>query len=256
MALIGILFVFVLILSLKSLREVGYVGVNLDTTSTINVDGTGSAFSVPDIATFSFSVNENAKTVAEAQTKATTKMNLALKLVREQGIADKDISTQSYNISPHYEYQSANCPRVSETSSVTYCPSGKSVLTGYDVSQSILVKVRDLTKAGDIFSKIGSAGVQNLNGLDFSVDQPEKIQAEAREKAISAAKSKADKLAKQLGVKLVRVISFSENNGSYARPMYMTAKAMGGDMVSAAAPEIPTGEQKITSTVSITYEIQ
>ena len=174
-----------------------------------------------------------------------------MKTVRDQGVADRDISTQSYNISPHYEYQSATCPAGS------YCPRGKSVLTGYDVSQSIQVKVRDLSKAGIILASIGSLGVRNVNGLDFSVDEPTKVQAEARDKAITDAKSKADVLARQLGVRIVRVVSFSENTGGYPRPMYsMMSKAVGAEDSAPVAPEIPTGEQKVTSNVSITYEIR
>lgn len=249
--LIVLLAAFVLIISIKSIREIGYVGSNPDMTSTISVDGTGHAVSVPDVATFSFSVSETAKTVAAAQEAATKKINSALAAVREAGVADKDISTESYNIGPHYEYQQNSvCPANS------YCP-GKNVLTGYDVSQSIMVKVRDLSKAGTVFASIGSLGVQNVNGLSFSVDKPESVQAEARAKAIADARTKAVVLADKLGVSLGRMVSFSENSGGYPRPvMYaMSGKAMSADS-AAVAPEIPTGEQKTTSTVSITYEIK
>lgn len=261
--LIAILIVFVIILGIGAIKAMSNIGVNRTTVSSISVDGTGYAIAVPDVATFSFSVSETAKTVAEAQAKATVRINSALKTIRDQGIADKDISTQSYNISPHYDYQTAICPRplAPETgagsSRVPYCPGGKSVLTGYDVSQSIEVKVRNLAKAGAIFSSIGSLGVQNVNGLNFSVDEPAKVQAEARNKAIADAKSKADVLARQLGVRIVRVVSFSENSGGYPRPMYsMMSKAVGAEDSAPIAPEIPTGEQKVTSNVSITYEIQ
>lgn len=253
--LLGILFIFVLILAIQHIKEIRYVG-SADTTSTINVDGSAHIVAVPDIATFSFTVTETAKTVAEAQTKATTKINNALKTLRDQGIADKDISTQSYNINPHYEYQRSVCP-ASSTGAVIYCPEGKSVLTGYDVSQTVEVKVRDLTKAGTILTSIGSLGVQNVNSLQFSVDEPNKVKAEARSKAIAAAKEKADVLAKQLGVRLVRVISFSESDGYYPpRPVYNAYGKGGADMAVQSAPEIPAGEQKVTSQVSITYEIQ
>ncbi len=254
-ALFVILFVFVAAISLKTLREIGYVGVNTAMTSTINVDGTGHVFSIPDVATFTFTVNEKAKTVAEAQSKATTKINSSLKVVKDQGIVEKDISTQSYSINPEYEYQNASCPR---GDTVTYCPPGKSVLVGYSVNQTIQVKIRDLAKAGSIFTAIGQTGVSGLNGLDFSVDDPETLKSEAREKAIANAKVKAEKLAKQLGVKLVKIISYSDNSGMSERGYVSYAYGKGGDMMSsvAPAPEVPTGESKITSNVSITYEIQ
>ncbi|MCX6716226.1 MAG: SIMPL domain-containing protein [Candidatus Taylorbacteria bacterium] len=255
--LIAILIVFVIILGIGAIKVMSNVGINNATVSTINVDGTGDAIAVPDIATFTFTVSETAKTVVDAQTKATTRINSALKTVRDQGVADKDISTQSYNINPHYDYQTAMCP-ASSSGVVTYCPGGKSVLTGYDVSQSIQIKVRDLTKAGAILTSVGSLGVQNVNSLSFAVDEPAKVQADARNKAITDAKSKADVLAKQLGVRLVRVVSFSESNGGYPRPMMYSVMGKGVSAEDSApvSPEIPTGEQKITSNVSITYEIR
>ncbi len=247
---------FLAVLSIKTIKEIGYVGHGTDATSMISVDGSGDAVSAPDIATFSFTVNENAKTVADAQTKATTKTNAALKAVRDAGIADKDIQTQSYNINPHYEYQSAVCPAYSSSSAVSYCPGGKSILTGYDVSQTIQIKVRDLSKAGAIFSTIGALEVENVNGLTFAVDKPEAVQAEARAKAIAAAQAKAESLAKQLGVKLVRIISFSENNSVPRALMYSMDSKVMSSAGAVAVPEVPAGEQKITSNVSISYEIR
>jgi len=258
-----LLMLFLAVISIKVMRETGYVGRGADSTATINVDGTGDVVAVPDVATFSFTVTETAKDVATAQSTATTKLNAALKAVRDQGVADKDISTESYAINPHYEYQNAVCPAlpvVNGTMSrtdVVYCPSGKNVLTGYDVSETIQVKVRDLTKAGAIFTSIGSLGVQNVNGLTFSVDEPDAIQAQARAKAIADAKAKADALADQLGTHIVRVVSFSDNNGAYPRPiMYAMDKAVSVGAAAPAVPEVPTGEQKVTDNVTITYEIR
>ncbi|MFA6432763.1 MAG: SIMPL domain-containing protein [Candidatus Paceibacterota bacterium] len=251
----ALLVVFLAAISIKTFKEIGYVGANPNMGNSISVTGSGDAVAVPDVATFSFTISETAKTVADAQTAATTKINATLKAVRDAGVADKDIQTQSYNINPHYEYQNSICPAASYGMTV-YCPSGKSIITGYDVSQSIQVKVRDLAKAGAIFTSIGSLAVENVNGLNFSVDDPDAVQAEARSKAITDAQNKAKILAKELGVRLVRITSFSENNGYYDRKTY----GMGGSPmmaeVSAPAPQIPIGETKITNTVTISYEIK
>lgn len=251
MGALGLLTLFLLIISIKEVKSIAYVGKSDQVVNTINVEGKGEVAAVPDIVTFSFTVTKTASTVVEAQKQATEQANAALKAVRDGGVADKDIQTTSYNINPHYEYQSGICV------SVGNCRPGKSVLTGYDVSQSIEVKVRDLDKAGALFASIGTLGVENVNGLNFSVDKPEAVQAEARGKAIENAKAKADQLADQLGVTLVRVISFSENG--IGREAYLYG--MGGSdkvMTSsiAPAPEIPTGEQKVVSNVNITYEIR
>ncbi|MEI8327568.1 MAG: SIMPL domain-containing protein [Candidatus Taylorbacteria bacterium] len=245
-----LLTIFLVVVSVKELKSIGYVGKSDQVVNTISVEGTGDAVAIPDVATFSFTVTETSAAVVDAQTKATNKVNAALKAVRSGGVVDKDIQTTSYNINPHYEYQSSPCTANS-------CPPSRSVLTGYDVSQSTQIKVRDLSKAGTLFAAIGSIGVQNVNGLNFSVDKPESVQAEARGVAIANAQSKAKELAKQLGVSLVRVVSFSESSNSPRPMMYNmdnSAKMMAA--TASAAPEVSVGEQKVTSSVSVTYEIK
>lgn len=246
-----LLAVFLLIISIRELKGLAYVGRDVPITNSITVTGKGEKITIPDIATFSFGVTETAKDVLEAQNKATTRVNSALKALKDNGVEDRDIKTISYTINPHYDYQSSVCTS-------NYCPPSKSILTGYDVSQTIEVKVRDLKKAGTLFSTIGSLGVQNVNSLTFSIDDLDKEKAEARERAIENAKEKAKNLASQLGVRLVRITSFYDQSDE---PIYYGREAMGADvmMKSAAvapAPEIPAGEQKVVSRVSITYEIR
>jgi hypothetical protein len=137
-----------------------------------------------------------------------------------------------------------------------YCPPNKETLTGYDVSESISVKLRDLTKAGSLLVSLGSAGVGNLNGPSFAVDNPDVIQAQARAKAIADAQSKAQELAKELGVRIVRVTSFNDNAGGYAYPMMAMAANVSTGSTAAPTPEVPAGQQKVTDNVSVTYEIQ
>jgi uncharacterized protein YggE len=247
----GALVLFLALLSVKEILSLQYVGRDVPVMSSISVNGKGEAISIPDIATFSFSVTETAKTVKEAQAKATEKTNAALVAVKAGGVADKDIKTLSYSINPHYEYTQALCTQYS-------CPSGKSVLTGYDVSQTIQVKVRDLTKAGELFDSIGSAGVQNVNSLAFSIDDIDSVKAIARAQAIENAKEKAQKIAKDLGLRLVKITGFYDS--SEEQP-YLYGR--GGDTMAeavsvkvAAAPEIPRGEQKVTVNVTVTYEIR
>ena len=255
-AVVGILLsVFLAVLSVKELRSIG-IQQN-PVYNTISVTGKGEAVSIPDIATFSFSVTETGKTVTDAQSKASEKLNAALKAVADAGVKDRDVQTASYGINPHYDYQEGVCT----LQYPSVCKPGKSVLTGYDVSQSIEVKIRDIKKAGEIFSAIGALNVQNVNGLSFSIDDIEKVKAEARAKAIADAKVKAQKLAKDLGVRIVKITSFYDSSD---QPNYYGREGMGGDMISvksyasapAVVPQVPTGEQKVVSNVTITYEIK
>lgn len=252
---VGFLALFLLVASIKELASIGHIGDSAP-VNTITVSGTGNAYAIPDVATFSFTVTENASTVSAAQTAATTKVNSALAAVKSAGVADSDIQTTGYTIDPNYEYENAVCPTVAPVGgTAVYCPSGKQVLDGYDVSETIQVKVRDLTKAGDIFASIGSLDVENVNGLDFSVDNPDTVQAEARTAAISDAQSKAKELAHELGVSLSTVTSFSENTGNFPEPLVYAMSAAVGS-APAAAPAVPAGQQEVTDNVTITYQIR
>jgi uncharacterized protein len=237
------------VVSIKQLKSIGSDSL---ITNTISVNGKGESISIPDVATFSFSVTETAKTVQGAQEKTTVKTNNTLKSIKAGGVAEKDIKTLSYSINPHYEYNQVACTQY-------VCPPGRSVLTGYDVSQTIEVKVRDLSKAGALFEAIGSTGVQNVNGLNFSIDNIESVKTIARAEAIKNAKAKAQKIAKELGVRLVKVTSFYDSSDDqpyiYSRDESLD---MGGIMTMKAsvAPSIPQGEQKVTAYVTITYEIR
>jgi uncharacterized protein YggE len=247
---LGMLALFLLILAISSIKQYSFIGSGVTATNTISVNGTGNVFAVPDTATFSYSVMATAKDVTTAQTTVNTAGNTIMDYLKSKGIDTKDIQTTDYSVNPHYEYGQAVC-------TTGYCPPGRQTLTGYDVNETVTVKVRDTTKAGDILSGIGSKGATNLSGLSFTIDDQTKSEADARTKAIDDAHTKANELAKELGVTLVRVVGFSENgNGPiyYAKSMAMDA---GGTSAQAApAPEISTGQNKITSTVSVTYEIR
>ena len=246
-----LLVVFLAVISIKELKSISYVGKDVPLTNSISVTGKGEAVSIPDIATFSFTVEENAKTLKEAKDKASEKVNNALKAVKAGGVDDKDIKTTSYRMDPHYEYNQPACTSFG-------CPGGKQVLTGYDVGQTIEIKVRDLSKTGDLFDIIGNSGVKNVNGLTFSIDDIDSVKAIARADAIAKAKAKADIIAKDLGVKLVKITSFYDSSDDVVYP-YAREMAVGGDvmtMKASIAPQVPTGEQKITANVSITYEIR
>jgi uncharacterized protein YggE len=128
-------------------------------------------------------------------------------------------------------------------------------LTGYEVSQTILVKVRKTEDAGTILAKIGALKVENISGLDFVVDNIDVIEAQARDKAILDAKQKAEKLSKSLGINLSHIVNFYESGNT---PIYAYAGvSLDAKMASPSVPpQIPTGENKIVSNVTITYEIR
>ena len=141
------------------------------------------------------------------------------------------------------------------TTDSSVCPSSGPKLIGYEVTESISVKVRDITKAGTILAGIGSLNVTNISGLSLTIDNDKDLRAQARKMAIDDAKSQAEKLASDLGVHLLQVVSFSENGST---PVFYSAKDMGvsGSPSVASAPDIPVGQNEIDSNVSITYQIK
>ena len=222
-----------------------------DMEHTISVAGYGEVASVPDAASFTYSVVETGPTVADAQAKATTKSNAIVAYLKEAGIEDKDVRTENYNINPQYEYKAQVCTQFG-------CPGGRQTIVGYEVNQAVTVKVRDTAKAGDVLSGIGTRGASNVSGLSFTIDQErqEELKAEARKKAIEDARSKAEKIAKSLGVSIDDVVAFNEDMGGPVYPMFSRDAVANESAGAAVAPVLPTGENKIISTVSVTFEIE
>ncbi len=257
---LGVLALFLLGATFSEFKSYHLIGSGVTATNTISVNGEGEVFAVPDTATFSVTVQEQAKEVKTAQDTATKKSNDIIKYLKDQGIDEKDIQTTDYNVYPQYDWQNSVCPKAVDGGSPVYCPPGKQVLNGFQVSQTLTIKVRDTKKAGDLLSGVGSRGASQVSGLSFTIDDQKALEADARGKAIDDARKKADELAKQLGVSIVRVVGFNEGGG-YGGPVYY-AKAMsadsgmGGAQATPPSPEIPTGQNKITSNVSVTYEIQ
>ena len=243
---------FLVVLSVNALKEFAYIGEGVYPNRTLYVTGEGEVFATPDVAQFTFTVTEEADSVASAQKIVTDKINAALSSLRDSGVEDKDIKTTGYNAYPRYTYPEILCTN-------GFCPPRDQVLSGYEVSQTISVKIRDTEKAGEALSKVAGAGISNVSGLQFVIDDQEALIAEARSKAIDDAKGKIGLLADDLGVRVKKVVNFSESLGGGPYPLYETAIAkegFGGDMAVSSAPQLPTGENSIKVQVHITYEIK
>lgn len=226
------------------------------TTNTISFSGEGKIFAKPDIAAVSFSILTEATTSKVAQDDNSEKSKKVVDFLKNQRIEDKDIKTTSYNIYPQYTYPRP-IPLDVEIQSYPvpdYYPSNPKI-TGYKVNQSFEIKIRDLEKVSAILDGLVTAGANQVNQLGFKIDNEEKLKDEARTKAIEDAKNKAARLRKQLGIRLGKIINYQE--GGYYPPIYSIAEAKlgdrGGDI---SGPSVPTGENEITISVTITYQIK
>lgn len=212
-----------------------------DILSQISVSADAKVYASPDIAELSFGVSTGRQSSAKvALAKLSKDMNAVVDAVKKLGIDEKDIQTQSFWMNPEYDYTTAG-----------------QVPRGYSASQNLTVKVRDLDKVGDILSAATEAGANQAGGVNFSIDNQDKLQADARQQAIDKAKAKAQELAKQLGIHLGKLQSFSENSG-YTPPIRMESYGKAMDMAaqSAPSPVVPSGQQEIQSSVTLTYEIE
>jgi|AntRauTorcE11897_2_1112592.scaffolds.fasta_scaffold01091_14 uncharacterized protein YggE len=222
--------------------------------ATISVSGEGEVLAVPDIGQFSFSVNATADDAATAQEESGTKINDILTYLTDQGIAEKDIKTQNYNLYPRYRYEERICPAGN-----AFCPPGERVADGFEVTQTVSVKIRETDTSGQVIAGVGERGATDISGLNFTVDDTDAIKAEARAVAIADAQAKAQVLAEQLGVKIVRLSNYSEGGGYY-EPQY-NERMMAFDQ-SAETEEafdgasMPVGEDKITTQVTLMYEVE
>ncbi len=253
MTVLVLLAVFLAVISISTIKGWRYSGKPPYGQNLVSVSGTGEAVAIPDTAQFSFSVIEEAKTTKEATDLASKKINAIIPALKDLGIEEKDIKTTGYNVYPKYDY------KTTAVCTMGYCPPGKQVISGYEVSQSISVKVRKTADSGAVITKVTDLGATNISGLDFIIDNPDALTAEARDNAIKNAKEKAEELSKSLGVKLTKIVNFYESGNQpvyYDKLMSQNAVMGAGAMAPTVAPELPIGENKVTSNITITYEVE
>jgi hypothetical protein len=221
--------------------------------ATISVTGEGEVMAVPDVGQFSFAVEAQAPNAAEAQELSGTKINAILAYLKDQGIEEKDIKTQNYNLYPNWRYEEQPCAIGS-----FYCPPGEQIQDGFTVNQSVSVKVRATDTAGAIIAGVGEQGATNISSLNFTVDDTDALKQEARAKAIKDAQDKAVVLAQQLGVRLTKMQYYYEEDGHYDQPHYGNemAYSMAAKEESFDGAQMPLGENSTTARVTITYTVK
>ena len=240
-AAIVVLIVLMAALGIEKIWQISLGGLPQN-IPTIFADGQGKVNYTPNLAEIAFSVVSEGLTPKQVQDANTAKMNNAIKFIKARGVADKDVQTSGYSLNPKYFYPNEK--------------GGAPFISGYTLTQTITVKVRDLGKVGEIISGVVEQGVNQTGGLNFTVDDEEleKLKQEARLKAYNAAKEKAQSMAKAAGVKLVRITNFSESFFGIPQP---TFEAFGkGGAGGAPIPQIEPGSQEIVVSVNITYQIR
>jgi len=203
----------------------------------IQVTGTGSAFGKPDIAILRLGVSTERKSVEEAREEAAVVMQRLIDSLKNNGIDENDLQTKNFSIQPQYDYID-----------------GKMVLRGYRVTNTVSAKIRSLDKVGEIIDDAANAGgdIVQIQSIQFSIDDPKKLKEQARIEAMKDAKSKAETLAEEGGVKIGKPISISESSGTYMPTYNLDEKATAGG----GTTPIETGELEVSVTVTVIYEIE
>jgi uncharacterized protein YggE len=208
----------------------------------IVVSGEGHSATAPDMAILSFSVVKDAKTARGALDANNKTMADVLAALKTAGIAERDLQTSGFAINPQYVY-----PDNSDGGN------RQPELTGYQVANSLTVRVRDLAKLGEIIDSSVTLGVNQGGSIQFTNDKPEPVITEARKAAVGDAVAKAKVLAEAAGVSIGRIVEISENAGR-PEPLPMM-RSMAKDAGAEAVP-IATGENSYTVSVSVTFAIK
>ncbi|MES2224704.1 MAG: SIMPL domain-containing protein [Patescibacteria group bacterium] len=240
---------FLLVATFAQLKSYKYIGSGLPASNVITVSGHGKVEKAPDTAKFSFTIQNEAAATATAQDAVSKKVSAIKADLIAAGVEEKYITTDSYNSYPNYEYRTDSCVKGGPCG-------GQQVLKGYIVSQNVKVSLKDLSKAETVAGILGKDGATSIDGPNLGFEDEYAVSNEARDMAIADAKVQAEKLAQSLGVSLVRIVSFNENNGGGVRPMYDSKMMNSVAPMAASAPSIPTGVQNVSSDVTITYEIR
>lgn len=203
----------------------------------LSVSAEASAKRAPDIATISTGVVTQAADANAAMRANAAQMDKVMAALRASGIAERDLQSSGIHLNPQYKYADNQPPAI----------------TGYQASNSVNVKVRDLSRLGKVLETLAAQGANQINGPSFEVDNPDAAYAEARVAALRKAQAQARTYAEALGLQVRRIVSINEGGASLPRPVPML-RAMAMDTV-AAAPPVAAGETALAVGIEVVFEL-
>jgi uncharacterized protein YggE len=209
--------------------------------STVTVSGNGKVTGTPDTAIFSVTIQQTANTSKAASAAANQKTTQVLSILANNSVNSSDIQTTQLTISPQYDYTN-----------------GTQTLTGQQASQTVNVKVRNISSDGSTVGKLVDA-LTNVNGIDlsgisFDISNKTSLNTQARQLAFQDAKTKAQQYAQLSGLKLGQVLTITESSSSNNPPVpFMLAATLN---VAASAPtQVPVGQYDVSNDVTITFKL-
>ena len=204
----------------------------------LNISANAEATRVPDVATLSAGVVTQAADGNSAMRQNAQQMDKVLAAIKAAGIAERDVQTSGVSLNPQYRYADNEAPKI----------------TGYQASNTVSVKVRDIAKLGKVLDALAGVGANQINGPSFEIDNPEPVYDEARLAALKKAQGRAETYAKSLGLKVRRIVSISEGNGGF-RPVPMMAMAKMEARDASGAPPVSPGETTVSVNLDVVFEL-
>lgn len=204
----------------------------------LDIAAEGAVNRVPDLAVISAGVVTQAATAGAAMGENAKRMAATVAALKRTGVADRDIQTASINLSPQYRYAEGKAPEI----------------TGYQASNQVSIRFRDIKRAGAILDTLVAQGANQINGPAFSVENSDAALDEARIEAVKTARARAELYARAAGLRVKRILSISEAAG-YAPPPYPMAMTM-ARAEKAADTAVEPGEQKLSVNVSVSFELE
>ena len=198
----------------------------------VTVTGEGTVAAAPDNAMIRLGVSSQAKTARAASDANAKDMTVVLAAIKESGVADRDIQTTSLSLQPQYDPSKAGAAR----------------LIGFQVSNQVTVKIRDIDRLSAVLDRAIAAGANEMSGIEFIVSEQAKLLDQARTAAIADARRKAELYADAAGMKVGRVMAISEEGSAPSPRLYQPMRA-------SAAPAIAPGEQTLRAVVTVSYEL-
>jgi uncharacterized protein YggE len=222
----------------------------------ISVNGHGEAQGQPDIARVTLGVETRSKVATEATDQANQQMAAVIAAIKQQGVADRDIRTQNFSVNfeqqpEPYPPAPAEAPPSKETRGAvaTAAPASDVPRGFYRVSNTVQVSIRELAKLGAILGGATAAGANSVWGIQFDIEDPTKLESDARQKAMAQARARAEQLAQLAGVKLGKVISVGESGGG----IMQRDAGFGYAMKAANSVPVQSGELTISQDVQIVF---
>jgi uncharacterized protein YggE len=203
----------------------------------LSISAQAEARRVPDVATLSAGVVTQAADANAAMRANATQMDKVMAAIKAAGIAERDIRTSGISLNPQYKYVENQSPTI----------------TGYQASNTVDLKVRDVARLGKVLDALVASGANQVNGPNFEIDQPEPVYDQARRDALQKAQARAEMYAKALGLKVRRIVSISEGGG-YRPPMPMPMMAM-ARAKNESDTSVAPGETTLTANLDVVFEL-